>query len=1163
MSAHDISRHLFQASNHYTGTRMQQGRVVLDSDFNEARMLDEEDQRHFVVAVVGPHGSPDRGFTVENVSVAGLTWNFDIADGTYYLGGYRHEIGGGQSFRGQRDWRQLLRDDVRAVQVPPVPTQPRNDLVYLLGWQQGVGAVEDQELDDPAIAGHDTGYRQRFMQRVMVLADGPGTCKEAFDGLVASLEAGGHQFDRVNFELKSGARMGSRRSPVEPAEDLCKPEVLQGLAGAEHQAIRVQLIAPDRFIWGLDNASTMVRCTMAISEVDVTLTLTTPLRDLAHAPRVGHILELLPWGADLPNGEHVADHPVAGDVGGGVLLRVITPYDPGTGKITAAVAVEHSARLTKIAAWYQTIASAYLYARVWEPGDDAVAGPFGIGITLDQPIRLRGTDYEIGFTGLGIVGDYWILGARPATAQPIVPWNLRDGGPPHGPRRFYSPLAVLRWTIHTTLGAVAEVSSCRRTFRPLTRLRGCCTVTVGDGKTSFGDFTSIQAAVDALPRDEKGRICVLPGEYRERVVLTDRSDLILEGCGARTILRTPEGNDSTRALIEVTRGTRLTIRKLTLEAFGQFGITLLGNGVALTSAVLEDLRVTTRRDPDVPAPDPWWNLWLPASGPAPFPVSTIAAHRFSDLTIRRCYLEMSGNLSAAANVFLSHCGRSRVSDCQILTPSVDGDVVSKAWGGLQTGGGDDVVIENNIIRGGLGHGITLGRVITGYMNNDYATAFEPNGWFSMADDPDCPSVTSEIPDGIDEDDGPATTLTASTQADVVIRGNRISEMGASGVSVPGFWPDYLTLDVEGQRMFRSPNLLIEDNLIEANCRRPYHGVPGLHYGELVAFGGVVLADTDNLRIRDNRIVGNGGDHRYPICGIYVFHGEDLAIENNEVRDNGVRVGGSAFAGNRAGIALRFVGRLATSYGFDSYETEPDSLRPAARIRGNVVYQPAGRALELYGVGPMLIEGNVFGSGGLTHPVSSERAHCIEIHNIGLSAEIGVLGYVPGNLGYLPAPPLPTDEPPPSPDTVDGRILFTGNQVHFRPVAGASANIRRAVSLQSYDDVAVLDNQFVTTFPDGVGDMLCDTVVTAWSTRTNHNRWEDPIGTLPNGSYQTDISASTLGVMNFTKLNEASRCIHVQVSVLTDPIDNNGDGTNLTYTDCDTEPGFAALLAPTP
>ncbi|MFY0533269.1 right-handed parallel beta-helix repeat-containing protein [Nannocystis pusilla] len=472
-----------------------------------------------------------------------------------------------------------------------------------------------------------------------------------------------------------------------------------------------------------------------------------------------------------------------------------------------------------------------------------------------------------------------------------------------------------------------------------------------------------------------------------------------------------------------------------------------------------------------------------------------------------------------------------------------------------------MVIENNIIRGGLGHGITLGRVVTEYIHDNYGTAFEPNGWFSMGDDPDCPSVTSELPASSTGAGATATTLTASTQADVVIRGNRIDQMGASGIAVPGFWSDELTLDVEGQRMFRSPNLVIEDNLIEANCRRPYHGVPGLGYGEMVAFGGVVLADTDNLRIHDNRIVGNGVDHRYPICGIYVFHGEDLAIENNEVRDNGRRIGGAAFAGNRAGIALRFVGRLATSYGSGSYESEPDSLRPAARVRGNVVDQPAGRALELYGIGPMLIEGNAFSSGGLTHPVPPERAHCIEIHNIGLSAEIAVLGYVPGNLGYLPAPPLPADEPPTSQDTVDGRILFTGNQVHFRPVAGASTNIYRAVSLQSYDDVAVLDNQFVTTFPSGVGNMMCDTVVTAWSTRTNHNRWEDPIGALPNGSFQTDISASTLGVMNFTKLNEASRCIHVQVSMLTDPIANNGDGTNLTYTECDPVPGFVELLAP--
>ncbi len=46
-------------------------------------------------------------------------------------------------------------------------------------------------------------------------------------------------------------------------------------------------------------------------------------------------------------------------------------------------------------------------------------------------------------------------------------------------------------------------------------------------------------------------------------------------------------------------------------------------------------------------------------------------------------------------------------------------------------------------------------------------------------------------------------------------------------------------------------------------------------------------------------------------------------------------------------------------------------------------------------------------------------------------------------------------------------------------------------------------------------MLHDTIVTAWSTRTSHNRWEDP--------HHPAISAQTLALLNITTLNQASRC----------------------------------------
>jgi len=111
--------------------------------------------------------------------------------------------------------------------------------------------------------------------------------------------------------------------------------------------------------------------------------------------------------------------------------------------------------------------------------------------------------------------------------------------------------------------------------------------------------------------------------------------------------------------------------------------------------------------------------------------------------------------------------------------------------------------------------------------------------------------------------------------------------------------------------------------------------------------------------------------------------------------------------------------------------------------------------------------------------------------------------------------------------VDGRILFTGNQVRFKAATVATVH-HYLVRIQSYGDVAVLDNQFFAQLPTTASNVTCDTFVTGWSVRVCNNRWEDPAVIFPVGStdYQTDASAQTTGVYNITALNQATRCIHV-------------------------------------
>src|SRR5690606_11545164 len=94
------------------------------------------------------------------------------------------------------------------------------------------------------------------------------------------------------------------------------------------------------------------------------------------------------------------------------------------------------------------------------------------------------------------------------------------------------------------------------------------------------------------------------------------------------------------------------------------------------------------------------------------------------------------------------------------------------------------------------------------------------------------------------------------------------------------------------------------------------------------------------------------------------------------------------------------------------------------------------------------------------------AHCVEIQNLGQSNELIARGEIRANLGIFPAPPLLYDPTLLDLQLIDGRILFTDNQVRFNPAAGAATDIFCATGIHSYGEVAVLGNQFLVKFPSG-------------------------------------------------------------------------------------------------
>ena len=295
-------------------------------------------------------------------------------------------------------------------------------------------------------------------------------------------------------------------------------------------------------------------------------------RDQAHWPLTGQTVELIPWAAVLPNGQKIAELS-------GHLSKVQGSYNPNTHSFTLATPPPAGFG----AGWKTRSDSAalanegeFFYLRLWNRGADTTS-PEQIPFAAGTSVSLGNTGLKVTFTGTQFrAADFWIVAARPQTPELVVPWELSTGRAAHGVHRWLAPLGVIHRALNPGSGMMEGTiaDDCRPTFAPLTRLRTCCTYTVGDNLLSFGHFDSIQQAILHLPA-EGGEVCILPGTYHENLELNDLRNVTLHRCGMRSRLI---GLPALAGGIAVIGGQNITIESLAIEAHEN------GPGVVLEGA---------------------------------------------------------------------------------------------------------------------------------------------------------------------------------------------------------------------------------------------------------------------------------------------------------------------------------------------------------------------------------------------------------------------------------------------------------------------------------------------------------------------------------------------------------------------------------------------------
>lgn len=443
----DFSRNTFDRRHRFSRVLMQQGRVLLDADWNEQTSILLHYLRTLATHVIGRHGSPDGGFAIGNQDANGNTLqnNFTIGRGHYYVDGilcenlppvYCPPLNGAPdaeplTFMDQPDYAM---DETECKRIL---ANNGNYLVYLDVWERHLTYIAADHIREVALGGPDTATRARVVWQVRVAREPDDADELDCDTLLAEV------LRRDPPCLRARARV------AEPSEDPCIIPPEARYRGAENQLYRVEIHTgttrtarrPVTFKWSRDNGSVA----FAIRSLQgSTARLDSLGPDDRRSLREGDWVEIIDDDSALKGGPRDLAQVTAVDrVGSAVTLDLPQGFPSFD---------ENSLTHPLLRRWDQGSAAIPLQEETWIDLED------GVQIYFEE-----GRDYRS--------GDYWLIPARTATGDVLWPtqrnpdrsvtaWAL----PPDGIEHHYAPLARIAVAAN---GDVTVESSCRCTFSPL------------------------------------------------------------------------------------------------------------------------------------------------------------------------------------------------------------------------------------------------------------------------------------------------------------------------------------------------------------------------------------------------------------------------------------------------------------------------------------------------------------------------------------------------------------------------------------------------------------------------------------------------------------------------------------------------------------------------
>ena len=505
--AGDISRSTFLQPKHYSGVRMQQGRVMMDADWNEQLDIRSYIEQTTNIDVIGycgvPEGDPGFGITVQG-------GNLLISKGRGYVDGILCE----------NDQDVLIALPSPAGATPDQPDLPGVDfttaagiffspllttlgggpgfslppqngiyVAYLDVWERDITALEDPSIREVALGGPDTCTRTKTVWQVKLLRLGDltftPTCTVAWNSYIQP----------------STGQMEAQAKPDPGNNNPCSVPAQAGYRSLENQLYRVEIhqggaAGTATFKWSRENASVVASWVGTDPANSNNLVVSTLGKDQVLGFAGGQWVELTDdtrelWGipgtlVQLTNAQMTSLGPT---------LTINVP--PGT------INFSDYPVNPKIRRWDEINTAAITL------NSGAVPLTENTWIDLENGVQVF---FVTG--GYYNTGDYWLIPARTTTAisAPMVEWPTDNSTPPNplpqaaaGIAHHYCSLASLQYNNGWTV-----LTDCRSQFPPLTGI-------TSTGADKGIHVTGVNLGSEPLPNDSLVPITTLEKEQAIRV----------------------------------------------------------------------------------------------------------------------------------------------------------------------------------------------------------------------------------------------------------------------------------------------------------------------------------------------------------------------------------------------------------------------------------------------------------------------------------------------------------------------------------------------------------------------------------------------------------------------------------------------------------------------